>query len=523
MHAAQAQGTARRRTLQRIAEQEPAPAPDAVARENKRATWRERLAQRMDRLDLAPDLGRNIGSARWLRGAATLIGLSTVAIAAFPGFGPVVAAPAMVLDEAARDEFRSNMIMPLALGADSGRRMGATAAVSPLASAPERPRLDLVATLSAGDGFVSMLRRAGVGSAEAEAISSLIAGAMPLADLQAGTPVDITLGRRPRAGAPRLVDALSFRARFDLELVVERRGGQLALNPRPIHVDTTPLRIRGKVGDSLYRSARAAGAPAGAVQQYLRAVAADINAGLAANDEFDLVIDYRRAATGEAEAGDLLYAAILRDGKPRRQMLRWGKEGRFYDAAGEGELREGLVAPVPGRIGSRYGMRRHPILGYKRMHSGLDFRAGHGTPIYAATDGKVTFAGRNGGYGNFVRLSHAGNLGTGYAHMSRIAVRTGASVKRGQVIGYVGSTGLSTGPHLHYEMYRGGKKIDPSTVSFVTRAQLSGRELANFKARLSTLLQVKPGAALASLAPDPKQSAEPVREIERLDSPQKVG
>jgi murein DD-endopeptidase MepM/ murein hydrolase activator NlpD len=304
---------------------------------------------------------------------------------------------------------------------------------------------------------------------------------------------------------------------------VERRDGRLALDPRPIQVDTTPLRIRGGVGDSLYRSARAAGAPAGAVQQYLRTVAGDINAGVGANDEFDMVIDYRRAATGEAQAGDLLYAAILHDGKPRRQMLRWGKEGRFYDAAGEGELREGLVAPVPGRISSRYGMRRHPILGYKRMHSGLDFRAGHGTPIYAATDGKVSFAGRNGGYGNFVRLNHAGNLATGYAHMSRIAVRTGASVKRGQVIGYVGSTGLSTGPHLHYEMYRGGKKIDPSTVSFVTRAQLSGRELANFKARLATLLQVEPGAALASLAPDPEQSAGPVREIERLDNPQKVG
>lgn len=474
------------------------------------------------RLDIATDLARDIGSARWLRGAAVIIGLSAIAFAAFPGFGPLEAAPAMPLDSTARDEFRSNMIMPLALGADSGRRMGATQAVTPLAAAPDRPRIDLVATLAAGDGFTRMLRRAGVGEGEAEAIAGLVAGAVPLADLEPGTKVDIVLGRRPAEAAPRPVEALSFRARFDLELGIERRDGRLALAPRPIRVDTTPLRIRGEVGDGLYRAARAAGAPPGAIQQYLRVLSDALDNGVSAKDEFDLVIDYKRAATGEVEVGQLQYAAILRDGRPRRQMLRWGKEGRFYDAAGEGELREGLVAPVPGPVGSRYGMRRHPILGIRRMHAGLDFRASHGTPIYAATDGRVQFAGRNGGYGNYVRLSHPGGLGTGYAHMSRIAVRPGTNVKRGQVIGYVGSTGLSTGPHLHYEMYRGDKKIDPSSVSFVTRAQLSGRELVNFKARLANLLAVEPGAALEDLTPEPAETTGPLREIDRIDGKQVV-
>jgi murein DD-endopeptidase MepM/ murein hydrolase activator NlpD len=502
----------------------PRPEPAAVPAQRVPATIprRQRVARWIAELDLAPDLGYKIGSARWLRGLATLIALITLALAAFPGFGPVVAAPAVRLDEAARDEFRSNMIMPLALGADSGRRMGATRAVTPLTAAPERPRMDLVATLSAGDGFARMLTRAGVSDDEADAIATMVAGAVPLADIEAGTQVDITLGRRADRSARRPVEALSFRARFDLELAVARSNGRLVLDPRPIRVDATPLRIRGTVGDSLYRSARAAGAPAGAVQQYLRAIAADLD-GMAAGDEFDFVLDYRRAATGEVETGQLLYAGILRDGKPRRQLLRWGREGRFYDAAGEGELREGLVAPVPGAVSSRFGMRRHPILGIRRMHAGLDFRAGHGTPIYAATDGRVQFAGRNGGYGNYVKLSHAGGLGTGYAHMSRIAVRSGAQVRRGQVIGYVGSTGLSTGPHLHYEMYRGGAKIDPASVSFVRRAQLSGRELASFKERLAMLLRVEPGAALASLAPDPAETAEPAREIDRLQSRQKVG
>jgi murein DD-endopeptidase MepM/ murein hydrolase activator NlpD len=476
-------------------------------------------------IDLAPDLARDIGSRRWLRGLATLIGLSAVALAAWPGFSPLEAAPAMYLDKAARDEFRSQSIAPLALGADSGRRMGATAAVVPLRNAPERPRLDIEATLARGDSFARMLQRVGVGSPEADLIAGMVGQSVAMSEIIPGTRVDITLGRRPAPGEARPVEALSFRARFDLELAVERQDGRLALIPQPIRIDTTPLRIRGTVGDSLYRSARAAGAPPSAVQQYLRAIGGeiDLDRAISAGDEFDLIVSYKRAATGEAEAGDLLYAGLIRDGKPRKQLLRWGREGRFYEASGVGEMREGLVAPVPGRVSSNFGMRRHPILGYNRMHRGLDFRAGHGTPIYAVTDGKVTYAGRNGGHGNYVRISHSGSLGTGYSHMSRIAVANGARVRRGQVIGYVGSTGLSTGPHLHYEMYRNGATIDPASVRFVTRAVLEGRELANFRARLGELQRVEPGAALATLAIPSVEGRVPEREIDRVEDRQIVG
>ncbi len=487
--------------------------------------WREHASLWLSGIDLAPDLARDIGSRRWLRGVATLLGLSALALAGFPGFSEVEAAPAMAIDADVRDEFRSQMIMPLALGADSGRRMGATQAVTPLANAPERPQIDLVATLAQGDSFERMLLRSGVSRTEAGQIAGMVSQAIGADQIESGTQVDITLGRRAAADGPRPLDALSFRARFDLELAVERHNGRLVLDPRPIMVDATPLRIRATVGDSLYRSARAAGAPGRSVQQFLRVIGNELDLGsdIAPGDEFDLIVDYRRAATGEVDEGELLYAAIVRNGRPVRRMMRWGREGRYFEASGVGEQREGLVAPVPGAIISRYGMRRHPILGYRRMHSGLDFRASHGTPIYAATDGRVTMAGRNGSYGNYVRLNHAGGLGTGYAHMSRISVNNGQQVRRGQVIGYVGSTGLSTGPHLHYEMYRGAQKIDPSTVRFVTRAQLEGRDLADFRAQLDRLQNVAPGAALAPLAPDPALTAEPVREIDRLERRQRVG
>jgi murein DD-endopeptidase MepM/ murein hydrolase activator NlpD len=199
--------------------------------------------------------------------------------------------------------------------------------------------------------------------------------------------------------------------------------------------------------------------------------------------------------------------------------MRWGSDGRFYEASGVGEQRRGLLAPVPGAITSGFGMRRHPILGYMRMHAGMDFRASYGTPIVAVTDGRVTSAGRAGGCGIAVRLEHGGGLSTRYCHMSQMAVTAGMSVRRGQVIGYVGSTGLSTGPHLHYEMYRGGAMVNPSSIQFVTRALLSGTELIDFQRQLIRLKQVEIGAALKDLAPQPGELKEPVREIEKVGAP----
>ena len=487
--------------------------------------WRFAASEKLDEVDLTPDLAEAIGSRRWFRGLGTMLGLGIVAFAMWPEFSPLEAAPVMDINDAARDEFRAQMIMPLALGSDSGRHMGATPSVVELESAPERPQVQLLATLARGDSFGRMLQRAGVGSGDANRVAELIARTMPLSEIESGTQVDITLGRRSERGATRPLDNLSFRARFDLALQVERLDGNLSLKRMPIRVDDTPLRIRGTVGNSLYRSARAAGAPASAVQQYLEALGdqIDLDREVRSTDTFDIIVSHRRAATGERQAGKLLYAGVDRGGKSKTQLMRWGKDGRFYEASGVGEQRSGLVAPVPGPISSRYGMRRHPILGYRRMHAGVDFRARRGTPIVAVTDGRVTGAGRMGGCGNAVRLKHGGNLATRYCHMSRVAVRRGQSVRRGQIIGYVGSTGLSTGPHLHYEMYRGGRAVNPLSVRFVTRAQLAGEDLRKFRAALAKIKTVEEGAALADLEQKPSERAAPEREIDKIEAPKTVG
>lgn len=473
------------------------------------------------RVELAPDLANEIGSRKWFRGLATMLGLGAAAFAFLPNFSAVEAATSAPLKERVRDEFRSQTIAPLALGADSGRHMGASPLVRPLASVPERPRIDLVSTLGRGDSLGRMLGRAGVGALDVAQVQDLIGAAVPIDELESGTQFDITLGKRPSDRAPRVLQALDFRARFDLDLSVERSDpmGPLRLVRHPIHVDATPLRIRGKVGSSLYRSARAAGAPVAAIQAYLRAIDkyVSLDSDIQSDDEFDMIVGYKRSAQGDRKIGDLLYAGLAHDGKNRLQLVRWGDDGQMFAADTAGKAREVPIGmPVAGHITSTYGMRRHPILGYKRMHAGIDFGAAYGTPIHAVAAGVVTFAGRHGGHGNFVRLKHAGGIGTGYGHMSRIAVHNGERVKAGEVIGYVGSTGLSTGPHLHLEAYRNGHTINPAGLKILARPQLDGREKAAFQARMASLLTVEPGAALADIVPPQSESDDTEREIDRL-------
>jgi len=273
-------------------------------------------------------------------------------------------------------------------------------------------------------------------------------------------------------------------------------------------VDTTPLRIRGRVGESLYRSARAAGAAPSTIQQYLQALDSHISleGDVQPDDSFDLVFAMKRAATGETEVGDLLYAGLDRGTTPVAQLLRWGQDGGFYSAdsfSSESYVQTGggtgMLLPVNGHVTSGYGQRFHPILGYARMHAGVDFGAAWGSPIIATAAGVVSFAGYHGGHGNYVRLEHGGGLGTGYGHMSRIAVTPGERVRAGEIIGYVGSTGLSTGPHLHYEMYRNGQTVNPLGTQFSTVTRVvDTRDLDAFRAKLAQMRALRVGAMLAS-------------------------
>ncbi len=256
---------------------------------------------------------------------------------------------------------------------------------------------------------------------------------------------------------------------------------------KPASAPTGPLRIRGRVGDGLYWSLRAAGASPDVAAQYLTALATEIDVGeVAPGDSFDMVLG----------GGSLLYAGLNRAAQQPLQLVRWsaGGQAKWIDAASsEGPapvVSSGITWPVAGRITSYFGYRYHPILHFMRFHAGLDFGASWGSPIVAAAAGQVAAAGWAGGYGREVRIVHPGGLMTVYGHMSGIVAEPGAYVRQGQLIGYVGSSGLSTGPHLHFEVRRDGTPVNPLGVRFAT-VQIADAGVSNaVKVRLKALLSV---------------------------------
>ncbi len=452
-----------------------------------------RRRKRLRDIDLVVDLAEEPLSRRWWGGVATLTFLcATVAVLAPAPFEPLPAASPDRVGSAEAEQYGELAIAPLAAGSGTGGRMAETAMVEPLAQAPDRPSIELFARLGNGDTIAQLLARAGVGYAEAGQAARLIASAAP-GGVAAGTSVSIRLGRRSPSGA-RPVERIALRAGLDLNIAVTNGANGLQVSASRIAVDSTPLRVRGRVGDGLYWSLRASGVSPQAAGEYLRALATqiDVGADVSPDDRFDLILANRRAASGESQEGPLLYAAIDRTAGPDIRLMKWNLGGRadWMDVKGAGRQVSSAIWPVAARITSGFGMRYHPILHFGRMHKGIDFGAHYGQPIVATADGQVTRAGWAGGYGRQVRLAHGGGMATSYNHMSRIIVEPGTLVHQGQVIGYVGSSGLSTGPHLHYEVYRNGVAVNPMGVKFGSSALLAGDELARFKARLEQLMKV---------------------------------
>lgn len=187
--------------------------------------------------------------------------------------------------------------------------------------------------------------------------------------------------------------------------------------------------------------------------------------------------------------GQVLYSKITLAKNNFKPFEYYLFKGEYYDASGKASAKSFLKTPVPAaRISSRFGLRRHPILGFTRLHAGVDFAAPRGAPIFAAASGTIEFIGWNGGprtgYGRLIIIRHNETYKTLYAHQNgfRKGLTKGSKIKQGEVIGYVGSTGYATGPHLHYEVAKNGKKINPSTVtSFATRS-IPKNQMADFTA-----------------------------------------
>ncbi|OYZ14750.1 MAG: hypothetical protein B7Y35_13740 [Sphingomonadales bacterium 28-64-96] len=442
----------------------------------------QRLRRAAAQGDIDLDLGSAIGSRRWWMKLAACTALVGGAMLAGNIVPPLYEAAPAPLTPAQRDEARAYNIAPLVFGGVSGVSPRVDPSqLRPLAEAPERPRVERSVTIGRR-GLAGALRNAGVGAAEVAEVTRLLAGLNPGGSARA----ELVLGRRETKSVPRPLESLALRAAFDLRVEISRSDGGLILKRIPIRVDSTPLRVSAPVSGSLNRALRSAGIPAGQAAEFIKQMrhVVDFQRGLGKADRFDIIIEQDRAETGEIRHGKLLFGALARKGRDPVEIGLW--KGEYYQASGEGVKKGLMKTPVDGaRMTSSFGMRLHPVLGFSRMHKGVDFNAGHGQTIMAAGGGTVSFAGWHGGHGKYVMIRHNKDLATAYAHMSRIDVRPGQRIGQGQRIGAVGSTGLSTGPHLHYEVWLRGKAVNPVSLRFIGGAELGGRDLNDFQRQMN--------------------------------------
>ena len=373
-------------------------------------------------------------------------------------------------------------------GADFGAESEGSEDTIPVAVAGVEERL---VTIGHGDTLSGALGTAGVPSSDGLAALGALRPVFDPRNLRVGETVSIALAAGPDEEAQgRLVKlAVSLDARH--RAVVTRGADDgFSVAVQDLATVRTPVRAEGVIASSLYAAAARSGVPESVVGEMIRAFSYEIDfqRDLRSGDRFSLMFDQISGTDGRVlDAGALIYARMIVGGEEHSLYRHVGSDGvvDYYAPDGSGVRTALLRTPVNGaRLSSGYGMRLHPVLGYSRMHRGIDFAAPIGTPVYAAGNGRIGVIGRNRGYGNYIRIEHRGGYATAYGHLSRFAagLQHGRAVRQGEVIGYVGSTGLSTGPHLHYEILVNGQQVDPLDVKAVREARLDDAEMAKFAA-----------------------------------------
>lgn len=368
-----------------------------------------------------------------------------------------------------------------------------------------------------GETLAGLLTRAGASAAEAHAALASIDDVYDPRRVRPGQPVNLFFDRS--SGQARLT-GVAFRSNPGASITANRtHGGAFAAREVQMPVTYEIARIASQVETSLYASALELGATDREVAALADAFAYDVDfqRDVRPGDDFELVFErYYDDEGNTVRTGNLLFVSLesSRGSRAFYSFLAPGDaQPDWYDVDGKSARRFLMKTPINGaRLSSHFGMRRHPILGYSRMHRGTDFAAPTGTPILAAGDGTVVRSGPYGGYGNYVRIRHANGYETAYAHLSRFArgVRAGTRVRQGQVIGYVGSTGRSTGPHLHYEVMLRGRQVNPMALRVANGRNLEGRALELFtieRDRIDTLRRARDSEAAASAAAQPASAS----------------
>ena len=362
--------------------------------------------------------------------------------------------------------------------------------------------ISMMIKVAPGETLEAAVRRTGVGKDEAQQAVQMLGKAFDTVNIKAGMAFQANIAKPLGEQSSAKLVGLSMRVGPATAVTLSRAlDGALQLHKlEETVVDQTTV-AAGKMEGSLYASAEKAGATPELTAQVVKLFShrLDFSRDIQRGDRFSMVFDRKVTQSGRlVAAGDLLFAEIEAKGgvtKLYRFKAPGSGEAQYFDEFGKNIRSLLLRTPLDTvRITSSFGMREHPILGYTRMHAGIDFGAPTGTPVYAAGDGVVEKAAWAGGYGRWLQIKHGGGFETGYGHLSRWAVKQGQHVHQGQVVAYVGSTGLSTGSHLHYEIMQNGKKVNPSAFKAPPSVALAGPSLLAFKAekaRIDGVLQAK--------------------------------
>ena len=361
-------------------------------------------------------------------------------------------------------------------------------------------------TLKPGDNLGPLLQRNGLSGQQAYRVTQAFSEVYKPRNLRAGQDFNLHF-------AGETLHHLTFKPNVETTVFIDRAGDDYTARKIDAEFKYETIAVKATVENSLYVDAIRLGAPDKVVVQFanIYEYSVDFQRDIQPGDAFEMFFEVARDQKGKiVKAGDLLYTSFSPRGKTSEYWLFEDQKGRenFYDAAGKTAKRKLRATPVNGaRLSSSYGRRKHPILGYRKMHTGVDFAAPRGTPILAAGSGTVERANRYGGYGNYIRIRHTDGYKTAYAHLKGFArgVKSGSYVKQDQVIGYVGTTGRSTGPHLHYEVIHHGKKINPRRLSQLSGKPLSKDQKPAFNAQRQKIEKMR--AASEVISPTPQISA----------------
>ena len=346
-----------------------------------------------------------------------------------------------------------------------------------------------------GDSIASLLSNLGICYSEILEVSRSISPILKLSDLRPDND-KLVVNVKPISGNDNVKAQLSSLEIIKspiYKIVSTKTDNGFKTIESKSNINSELVRGEGVIekGTSLTQIAIQNGIPYNVIDKFYEIFSFDVDfeRDIYPGDKFQVMYEQLYSDNGEyLGSGNVLFASLyLNSRRSEFKLFRYENEKGvvgYYDEKGNGASKTLKKTPINGaRISSKYGNRKHPVLGYSKAHKGVDFAAHTGTPIPAAGSGKVVFRGWINGYGNYIKVRHNGTYSTAYAHMSRFKpdVKVGTHVKQGQIIGYVGSTGLSTGPHLHYEIIKDGIQVNPLSVKLPSIQNLTGTEIVRFE------------------------------------------